>query len=519
MKKLLKLSLTSIFALSLSFSLFAQTTSSRTSTTTTNTESVDGTKNSVVTTTTSKRAELSADDLVVSVQLAMSNPNYMVTPGDIYNLSYAAGSSAVSYNIAVDSSYKVRVSNLAVVDAKGKTFPELKATIENIVSKNYPMSGVQFVLTDPSTFKVIITGEVKKTIEANAWSLSRLSSFIDYGEDTEYASHRFVTITNAEGKQTTYDLFQATRNGDFSQDPYVRPGDVITLNRIGRNIELKGAVERSGNYELKDGENLKELIEYYGNGLAPLADTSRIEVTRFVNEENTSGKKIYLNKESLNQNFALMNLDQVFISDFTTLSPVVFFEGAVMTSDETGVDLNAADRVAVQINDETNYAFLIRDNKKYFINPQADLQNAYIIRGLETFRVDMEKILYDPSYYTDLTVQPNDKLVIPFRQFFVTVAGSVASPGRYPYIPNRTYEYYVGLAGGFNKDRNTGNAVKIIDMEGNTINKGDFITPECTITAATNSFYFYFSRYATIITTFASVISAVVGIKALFMNQ
>ena len=110
------------------------------------------------------QTKASADDLAAlndlssaaNVQVAMSNPDYLVTAGDIYTLGYAAGSSAVKYTILVDSSYKIRVSNLSVIDASGKTYLELKKQVEDIVSKNYPMSGVQFVLTTPSSFKVTV---------------------------------------------------------------------------------------------------------------------------------------------------------------------------------------------------------------------------------------------------------------------------------------------------------------------------------------------------------------------------
>ena len=51
-------------------------------------------------------------DFIGNVQMAMSNPNYMVTAGDVYNLSFAAGTTPVTYPISVDSSYKIRVANL-----------------------------------------------------------------------------------------------------------------------------------------------------------------------------------------------------------------------------------------------------------------------------------------------------------------------------------------------------------------------------------------------------------------------
>lgn len=82
-----------------------------------------------------------------NVQIAMSVPDYLVTAGDIYTLAFVIGTEAITYSLPVDSTYRIRVANLGVIDASGKTFVELKRQVENLVSKNYPMSGVQFVLT------------------------------------------------------------------------------------------------------------------------------------------------------------------------------------------------------------------------------------------------------------------------------------------------------------------------------------------------------------------------------------
>ena len=89
----------------------------------------------------------------------------MVTPGDIYSLNYAVGTNPVSYKILVDTSYKIRVSNLAVLDATNKTYMQLKKQVEEIVSKNYPLSGVQFILTSPASFKITVTGCVSYSSE------------------------------------------------------------------------------------------------------------------------------------------------------------------------------------------------------------------------------------------------------------------------------------------------------------------------------------------------------------------
>jgi len=58
----------------------------------------------------------------------------------------------------------------------------------------------------------------------------------------------------------------------------------------------------------------------------------------------------------------------------------------------------------------------------------------------------------------------------------VTVAGAVAVPGRYPYIPDRDWSYYINLAGGFNPERNSSEKVTITDLNGRKMDKNGLIT-------------------------------------------
>ena len=104
--------------------------------------------------------------------------------------------------------------------------------------------------------------------------------------------------------------------------------------------------------------------------------------------------------------------------------------------------------------------------------------------------------------------------MVPFEQSFVTVAGAVQVPGRYPYIPDRTWDYYVGLAGGFDKNKNSRDIIKITDKHNKKYSKKEYISPESTITAETTAFTFYFSKYAPVITTVLTAISTTISIIA-----
>ena len=112
----------------------------------------------------------------------------------------------------------------------------------------------------------------------------------------------------------------------------------------------------------------------------------------------------------------------------------------------------------------------------------------------------------------DEEVKPYDILMIPFRQYFVSVSGAVHNPGRYPYIPDRTWEYYIGLAGGFIKTQNNHDAIRIVDINGKELSKTDIITPETTITAETNSGLYYFNLYAPVVTRVLTLISTTLSL-------
>lgn len=452
------------------------------------------------------------------VQIAMSNSDYMVTPGDIYVLTYAAGSSAMQYKTVVDTSYKIRVANLAVLDATGKSYISLKRQVEDLVAKNYPMSGVQFALATPAVFNVIVKGEVPQTVEQSVWALSRLSTVVE-ANMTAYSSIRDVVVTSANGTTKHYDLYAAKRDGDIAQNPYLRPGDVVTLRKFHKKVTISGAVRRGGTYELLEGENLKDLIDTYADGFTETADKNRITISRVLNGSDKSGSVLYLEDPVKIANFEVNSYDSIFVDSLISSKPVMYIEGAVLkpnnNQDEEGaVKVEGTTRVTVSFDYDTNYVYFVKARSSWFGSAIADLQNAFIIRGEELIPFDISKALYDTNFTSDLIVQPDDILRVPMKQFFVSVAGSVATPGRYPYIPNKTYDYYVGLAGGFNKSMNSGKAVEIVDAEGNKLSRNSEITPETTITAETNSFLFYFNQYAPVITTILSIISTSLSIMA-----
>lgn len=412
-------------------------------------------------------------------QEVFSSPDYMVTTGDVYTLTYNAMNTVVKYVIVVDPTYKVRVSNLGIIDAKGKTFFELKKEVEDIVTANYPMSAVQLVLSSPSTFKITVAGEVGTVHEQRVSGLVRLSSVVS-GNANSNTSQRFVTVEDEDGNVNSYDLFQAQRFGDMSQDPFVRPNDTVILQPYQRRVSISGSVRRGGTYELLEGENLKALIDYYGGGFSILADTENIILSRNLSDFAKSGQVVYLNEKDYNNNLALLNLDSIYVGSKADLQRTVFVQGAINSGATAGAMLTQS--AAFRFEEGETYAHFARAHRGMF-SDAADFSAAYVYRDGESISIDLYSMVFDPEYESSLTLQADDILVIPFRQFFVTVAGAVTSPGRYPYIPDRKWDYYMALAGGYNTSINNPDTIEITTLEGKTLSTDDFILPETTITA------------------------------------
>ena len=153
-------------------------------------------------------------------------------------------------------------------------------------------------------------------------------------------------------------------------------------------------------------------------------------------------------------------------------------------------------RILVEFDVGTSYAAVVKENKAWFVNNSADLENAYIRRKIqnensepeeEIIKIDLKKILYGSGFYEDLIVQADDVLYVPYVQYYVLVNGAVNAVGRYPYQAGKNYMYYVNLANGIDLDQNVFGTVTIKTKEGKRLSKKSVIPPEAVISVHRNS--------------------------------
>lgn len=454
--------------------------------------------------------ELGALDLDTKVNLAITTPDYPVTPGDIYILNFFNSIISKSIILRVSSNGSVDISSFGTVETQGMLYSDFVEVVKSKIDASYEDTHTQISIRSVGTFQVQITGEVKTSKLLNVWGLSRLSTLVEQNL-TAYTSIRNIEVIDSNGKKHIYDLYKASRLGQLDQDPYIRPGDKIVLSKYDRKISITGEVRRPGTYQLLAGETLADVIYNYGDGFTLFAATE-IEITKW-NKENLIPEAIeYINYSITKlKEIEITNLDKIKINSKKDEQQLVYFEGAV--------NGNTTSIIKYPIREGELLSSAIRFLKNQF-PIEADLDNTYIELWKESkiISIDLIDLLYNNNKDLDIILNHNDRITIPFRQYFVNISGEVNSPGRYAYIPNRTWSYYINMAGGFNSMTHSGNKIEIIDYNNHRKDLDEIILPEDTIIAPANDIIYNINKYTVLVGVIASVVTSILTVS-LLMGQ
>ncbi len=442
----------------------------------------------------------------------MVNTNYPVTPGDTYQITYLVSTVKTTLPFYVEGDYTINLAYFGKFNVKGKTFAELKYFVESKILNAYSDSVPSLTMTAPGVFSVLIKGEVKASLLVPVWSFDRLSSIIK-DKTTNYASYRNIEIKSVDGASTFYDLFRSSRYGELDQDPFIESGDEIILHPYIKRVKVDGQVRRPGTYELLNDDTLDDLIYIYADGLTSLADKKRLTLKRIHSENNEYGESIYLDiTDSIPENYILNDLDFLNIAIKSDHQPVIYFQGAIGTS---SAGTTVSNKIPYPIIPGEKLVSAVRKLQDK-ITPVSDIEKAFIIRSNgEKEHVNIQQLLLNGEYENDYILRDKDIVVIPFRQYLIYVGGQVNNPGAYPYIVNKTWEYYIGLAGGFNIDNHIGTGVRITDVYGvRHKQKERIIEPEDVLYAPLNHPMYWLREYGDDLATItATIVSTIIMIN------
>lgn len=251
-----------------------------------------------------------------------------------------------------------------------------------------------------------------------------------------YSSIRDVEVISGDGESQTYDLLMALNQGILSQNPNIHPDDTIVINRVHREIQVRGEVYKPGTYQLLDGEGIADVMRFTG-GFTPMANTNRIKVDRY---SGVLPSSFAIDNQQYLDEFEFHNGDIITVSSIIRTQPVVYVEGAVSIPDEVlpaeGAFIDEYDRIVHYLNEgETLYDIL--DSVRGVILPFAALEKGYVLRSGESIPVNMQNLIYRYRRSDDMVLEPFDHIIIPINRPMVYVTGAAYNPGFFPIPPRR----------------------------------------------------------------------------------
>ena len=211
---------------------------------------------------------------------------YIIAPGDVLRLA-VFGDNSMDLELTVDLNGNIRLPNMGVFLAAGNSFKTLKERLQTYLGKflsgllNSPQKTFLDVsLTQIRPVKVTVLGEVSATGSHLVNGLATpLNALYAAGGIKTSGTLRSVQIFRNNKLLEEIDLYQYITTGKIKNDVRLSNNDVVFVGPRISSISLSGQVKNSGVYEMKEEENLQDLIKFSG-GLPTSASLNNFKVTR-----------------------------------------------------------------------------------------------------------------------------------------------------------------------------------------------------------------------------------------------
>ena len=223
-----------------------------------------------------------------SVNIAVPK-NYQIGPGDEIMIDLW-GASEITYKATVNNSGSIKINGIGFVfingftleNASKKIISKLKTKHAGISadSNSYNKINTNITVSKIRTVQVNIIGEVKTP---GTYALNSLSTVLNAlyvaGGPTEMGTFREVQLIRGNKQVASLDVYQYMLSGTQEGNLKLQDQDVLLVTPYKNLVSVEGAVKRAGIYELKDGQTLAELAQYFG-GFTPIAYTNLLTVER-----------------------------------------------------------------------------------------------------------------------------------------------------------------------------------------------------------------------------------------------
>ena len=405
------------------------------------------------------------------------NPDssYTLDAGDIINIQLIGQIDFIeSFIIGGDGS--INIPDIGKLVLAGLNLDKASSLIESKVSSAFLGTDAYVSLDKLRDVNVLISGNVKNpgvyTLTGNSNILHALSIA---GGINEFGSYREINLVRNNIIIESLDIYDLLIRGNYNLNKRLRSGDTVFVSARKNVITIAGAVKRPAKYELKDNENLDEII-YFSNGIKQTADKKNIYLERIL---DGTLKSIPIVNTLQFEKIIPIDGDMIYVREHeyrtASISGSVLKPGDyIMAAGETILDLiNKAggytenaypfgtvyeNAKAFEINREANQILYEEFLDNIISISQQNISENFDLKPILSLVEEIRKSSPNGRIVIDLTdsespnyVQDKDKIIIPEKNNNVYVYGEVSSEGAVRFSANKDIDYFVDKSGGYKK--------------------------------------------------------------------
>ncbi len=370
-------------------------------------------------------------------------PDYILGPGDKLFIDIF-GESEAYYQVEISPEGNALLENIGPVNINGLNLDQAKTRLKNRLKKVYNgissgKTSINISVGIPRAIRINIAGEVQLPGTYNFSAFNTLyNALYVAGGITENASLRDIRLYRNNKLISTVDVYSFLKSGDMTNNVRLENNDLILVGTYKNRVTIKGNVITPGRFESKEGESLKNLIDYAG-GFKENAYKKSVKITRIFNDK--------------------LKIVDVSFDQFEFFTPV---NGDVIEVDQ--IVMKYENRLLIKGSVYKPGVFSFQDgmtvkdliNKAEGLKPDTYLEKAYITRtksDYSTTTIPFNLTSQINGSEKPIALQQDDVVLISSindlrEDQYLEISGEVNMPGIFPYSSNLSLNDLVILAGG-----------------------------------------------------------------------
>ena len=220
------------------------------------------------------------------------DPGYRLGPGDQL-MAVLTGDVELAHTLEVNREGLIVIPDVGQIHVAGLTLRELEDRLYDRLGRVYSGVGrgagasTQFSLSLGAlrSNQIFLVGEVERPGAYQVSSVATVFNALYQARGpNDNGSFRRIEVRRDGRTVRVVDVYDYLLRGDSRDDIRLEQGDIIFVPVVGRQVAVQGAIRRPAWFELREGENLRDLLAFAG-GLQAGASMARLQIDRIVPPE------------------------------------------------------------------------------------------------------------------------------------------------------------------------------------------------------------------------------------------